>query len=795
MEQTSISSLSRSRKGIALPLVLGALTILSLLIFAIVSSSSNTYILNALVNHHSHARHITHAVMEEATLWIHEEFSNPLKSSKRREELLMAVFKPEEYSFELTGELHTLDILYGNKAGDLYANPDPGGAQAGIRIVDFDKVELREKHKAEVEFVKVRFHSFVPMRFHQSDLYTNPAAYYKDLFGFGGIPPLGDFIGFYTIHTKVKFGTVVREQMISRDFKIVNNAPIGGAYALFVTDVPSPSRQMSELNQGGKLIINAQNRGRIFVQGPLYLDAEGQPQGLQGQGPTGLSYPQFAGGGSGDWSGLSFVPSPRALTTCDFLSTKVVRPSKVSGMATYIGLPGGCVGMTLGDDAAQAKPDMQNYWAESVPYGQQSFSILGTPDSARLFKGHLFSADNKAPIGPFEGDVNQITDSTRARVEGGLIGNFHQINFQKRESCVPLSSIINFVGGLFAGGGTTSGASSTVGTGAMGTIASIPQVCMILYNSQSSGKIPAPYALGKYSPNLDRLEMVAGLITAGLQGLNASGNTNEGNNPLSVLGRGLTQMAESGAQAAVRQNRLSGGLGANDILPIPAIFPSNFKPFMRTASRKFPSLEAYMQSQGQTLNSNEILLDGNLWVDELVMKRAMSYRGVGTIASAHVPNSNIFKATADTPEIFGLKRADPLKDHLNLYYINAEEPESGKGMLKLKGEVIEASIYSYQGVKPEGTVAVLGNLVANVLNKVHIPQSSTLLVAFDANTFLQQDPRSQIPLRWYTISISPKISGMALTMNNRLTGTGDDGVKNFLESLDSPAPAPSTPTL
>ena len=457
MSLRSKNSHPRLQQGMAIPLVLGVLTILAILILVITRAGSQTYTQSALAAYNIKARHYAFAAIEYANDVVHQNLADPTLNQIWKERLVTTLLNQQgELTIDLMTEAKSFtkrlyQMLDANSEIKDFTNP--GGFQGGERITDFEGIEAAKNAGFELLQATVKFHNFKSIRFDTMNpsIYHDPSRYYRDRLGEqGGIAPIGDMIGFYTTHIKLRFGIVERELLITKDIKIINNEPIARNYALFSFGAPNALHSKNDLTSDGDLIIDANKFGRIRVMGPYYIDTEGYPKGTGNGTPVGWSYPTQS------WDGYSFIPSPRGITTGGF-SVKVERPEKERGTTMGIGI--GSSGLLnfpfSGDPGFKGLPKVQNYWAASVPVGEQHFSITGPRNAFREYRGLLyqFGTDNKAPIGPFTG-FDVLQEDMEARVEGHLIGNFSQINYEHMAFCQPISTYINLFSGLFGGGGT-----------------------------------------------------------------------------------------------------------------------------------------------------------------------------------------------------------------------------------------------------------------------------------------------------------------------------------------------------
>ena len=100
-------------------------------------------------------------------------------------------------------------------------------------------------------------------------------------------------------------------------------------------------------------------------------------------------------------------------------------------------------------------------------------------------------------------------------------------------------------------------------------------------------------------------------------------------------------------------------------------------------------------------------------------------------------------------------------------------------MLEIGGNII-GSVYSFQGVKPMGPdVSIQGNLVVELFNKQQFGNGNNLTVMYN-NEYLEADEK---PYQWFTVSVSPKISGFGTNLRLVNPGPGAQGVQVIVESI------------
>ncbi|PCJ20367.1 MAG: hypothetical protein COB02_04855 [Candidatus Cloacimonadota bacterium] len=547
----------KNNHGIALPLVLGAVSMMFILIITMMFTTSATYSQMSIVANNTQARMLSRAVVEEITQIMHERLSDPLRPRVWKVPLLSKVFEFKDYTVTFDpNELETLKILNGK---DFKNTINPGGFQGGERIVPIVNNEGKTALRAEIIKAEVKFHNFSYMLFSSFPKYNNPNNYYRDVLNRqGGQVPRGDFYGFATIFVRMKYGLVEKDYYVTKDIKVTNNEPIGKNYVAFFGGSPPTTVGNMDLNTPGKFEISAREKGRILMMGPYFLDVEGNPDGTGGA----ASKRTFSNG----WDSLAFMPSPRGIQICDsILSTGIERPDKKSGnMGISIGIGGsGCLGVVMSGDAGyKGNPEFQDYWAAGIEKGKQNFTITGPPGQFNLWQGLLFkedsdggkstgkkgesvsgTADSEIPVGEFN-TIAGIPSGHEGRVEGTLVGNYSHISYKKHHTCSTLMDVFSAfgdigssLGGLFgsSGGTKTDGGATTENSSSLPNLNS-PERSSELFNCndlkhefqdyQSNfylSELPLPIFQDSFS-KLSQISNEIALITSMIEVLNCKGN-------------------------------------------------------------------------------------------------------------------------------------------------------------------------------------------------------------------------------------------------------------------------------
>ncbi|MBW7874515.1 MAG: hypothetical protein H3C47_00845 [Candidatus Cloacimonetes bacterium] len=713
--------LRRDRLGLALPLVLGALIILTLLIFAISQGSTETYRLSAIINHGNHANFMALGAAEEMHDLVWNMVSNPLDLSERQA-VLEAVYGGGEFELDLLSKLkeaHKQEIKQ-KKAGTENKKPQTAVYEA-----------------------KARFHNFQTLAYSANGLYSTPTPYYRSPDGQFGQPAEGkDYFGFVTYTVKAQHGIITKTMKQTRPVKIVDMKPMGREYVLFEMD----TARGKKLNDGPPLIIWGNEKGRIRMDGPYQLDVGGQDDGKSGSGGffssgascgiagNSVSYPK-----SGQkWYDDAYVPTPKWLAGC-IPWFNGGRPSShfIGGISPQIC----CPLIPLGNDAMgmAAQPNAQTYLSANVPVTGQNFSMIGSPGAGagtfpNWFQGIKYAANGKLEEAQGVADSWDPQEKFEVRHEGIIIANYKSWKLQKLCFCIP-------VYGYF-------------------------QICIHGGMISEGGPIQDYYGFkGDKQPEVNWMATIIGAAVNLMSMGGATGIFEAGGMAMSNIGA-IMQSVGTQLMSNFVTGMLGGGnIGAAGVVApgdVKGAFPTGFRPMTRTAVRHFATLEEALWKK------NTLLLDGTYWVDELVAKNDFEYVGHGYLASLApetVANEVVLKKV--TPK-------NPKKDNYLSIWYNTVTPTP----LKVDAEEIEASIFSMPGIDPQKDLTLVGNLMCSNHNKDLM--KSSLNIIYDDEKLAQEE---EFYKDFFTISVSPKLDAFTTVIHVKPGGTGDDGVMNFVETL------------
>lgn len=745
-----------SRCGFFLPTVFVVLIIFVILGLTMMFSGTSEYQQTAVVIHGMKANQMVMAVLEELQTVVYDRVNHP--------DPTISVWRPA--------------VLSASKNGTEYSEDLTEDAESLLE----SRILVEEDLKGKVRKAKVTFHGWRRIKYSSEDRYDVDDVFYN-MEGLDVETPKApdDRYGYYTLRVAVEYGKALRSYTVTHDIKIIDVSPPAREFALFnFQPLGEDQRQytMKDLNEGGDFRVFANGKGRVFIRGPYVLKTSDHPQGVGGWRPEkkdntyplALSWWQWNAAPpfrDGQLQGGLFSSEPPARPKK--ASDSRIRPD-ISGIlgivgGAFLGPLGAAVGSALGsmaDDAMRGgdpgflMPDGEQGWfAGAIPWGQQTFSILGDPEGKVGGQLHLFRGlknkydENFRLIGsePFNGEASGFTGGMGSSVEpegGGLLGEYHVVKFNKETKKYIVVTREKY---------------ST--------------------SKQAGRPILAPYGIrfeekrgsvgGGFSAwlslGIDAIMAgaMAGAFDAGFGGGEAT---------FSVLGQeaitaggaeavayGLIGTLANQNAAQVFSNQLvatdtipATGLSAGDLTASfkDGFFPPNFKPYARAATRHYDTLEDAMPADG-----SPVLLDGVVLVDRLNTDKPLQYIGKGIIASySSGTDENI------EPKIGGPIQRMTEESHLTLAYITGASTDGlidGDAMLELGNSQNEASIVSSQGVKSSQQIAIQGNLVTQVMNKSKIPAGGGVHVFYDVDRLFPSDTSDRED--WLMISVSPKVSG------------------------------------
>lgn len=721
------------RRGIVIPIIIGILTIFFILLMAIGQGSTELGRNMSLINHRQHARFMALAAIEEMHNIVWNKVSNPINASGTRNDVIQAVTGGGEFELDLRNEL--------KHSNELYTNQKKIGAQTKGKAV----ISIFE--------AKVKFHNFKPIVYSSTQIYSNPNPYYRSPDGgVGGIPAGGpqgthqDFYGWVTYTVKAQHGIVTKQMKQSRPIKIVDMTPMGREYALFEME----SASGASLDEGPGFYIDANDVGRIRMDGPYYIDVEGGNNGLalswgnRSEATGGLSYPKWS---QNEWDDDSYVPSPKWVTTCPGWASlgghggkRLILPTGFSTSIMYavcLCCPA-LLPLPVDIIAQQMQPNNQQYISAKVRKGNQTFSLTGRNGNEK-FKGLLYA--DQAGYEAVQG-ISEDWDPDKGfevRHEGLIIGTFKSYNSTLTKFCIPIP---------------------------MTPIVT----CNWVWFTKDGPEFQQIYAYkGDEEPEIDWMGTLIGAafdIGSGLiatNGLSKVGEVGFNLATFAPIMKGIGHQLMG--QAA---GFLGGGLDPGAV-PTPQqitnAFPSGFRMSHRGAVRHFATLDEALWK------SNQLLLDGVLWIDDLNSKaRKIDYTGKGTIAYFGTQ----FSKEQIIPEIIA---ADDKKDFLNVWFYGGPN----KAFLRTEAEYLQFSLYASDGLNPKKPVTLVGNYMTSTIRKPELDNDIDLIYWFKK---LHDTTKEEFQKDFRIISMSPKVEAISEVTFNLNRGAGEDGVEIILGELE-----------
>ena len=166
---------------------------------------------------------------------------------------------------------------------------------------------------------------------------------------------------------------------------------------------------------------------------------------------------------------------------------------------------------------------------------------------------------------------------------------------------------------------------------------------------------------------------------------------------------------------------------------------------------------------------NKLLLDGIIWVDEMVAKKDVKYIGKGSIAMLGGGFSNPGELKKVEPEMEN-------RDFLNIFYLNPAQQEG----LRIDADYIKASIYSQSSINPLKPLVLIGNLMTSTIRKAEMEND---LVVTYWNQKLSEISEEDYQKDFRVVSLSPKVEGYSEVSFQLALGTGDDGIQTIVDSI------------
>ncbi|MCJ8345798.1 hypothetical protein MJH12_09675, partial [bacterium] len=340
-----------SKDGMVIPMVLGAITIMFILIISMIQATSNTAMQTSVINHSTHTRFMAQAAMEEMHVIAYEMLCDPRKASARKKslEIIKAVYGGGNY------ELDLLDKLQFSNRLESRQKKSKGKSSK----------KSKKKYQITISEAKAEFHDFSHILYNSLGLYRDPNPFYASPDMEGGVPSAGpsgthqDFYGFITYTVKVQHGPVVKTLTQSRSVKLVNMKPMARKYVVYEMD---PGNNKS-LNEGSGFYIYGNEEARIKMDGPYRLDVGGINNGLTelggGFGGGAFNWSGSENGAAGDviaypkaeddkWWDDSFVPPPKQLETCNLMIDAGRLSGKKFGISVAVGFC--CLALGIGTD-------------------------------------------------------------------------------------------------------------------------------------------------------------------------------------------------------------------------------------------------------------------------------------------------------------------------------------------------------------------------------------------------------------------------------------------------------------
>ncbi|MBI4859983.1 MAG: hypothetical protein HY815_06930 [Candidatus Riflebacteria bacterium] len=725
------------RAGMIIPIVLVVLIVMAILGVVLMFSSSSEYSQSALVAYGVRARELALAALEEANAAVYDKVNwNGGAAPEWRDDLFTQAKAKADANDRTTffpKNLLTLNLV-----------------PRSVRVASSSGGEIRS---ADVEFL-----GFKRMAYASTDTFLQDSIYYHDpdqkldlASDANGVKAPQEYTGYYRVKVAARYGRVTRTVSQIHDVKIVQTVPPARDFALFSFLPTNPGQQNGppddryaneDLNRGGACKVFAYGKGRVFVRGPFILESEGNPGGNGGVRPrSSSSYFQRK------WWTWQLIPSTR-----DGIVTRAgpplinfgvppARPDRTSRNRWIVGiftnLFGG-LGELLGDDPGWYILDGQQWYCETRDPDPKSFSVTGDPFAGNpvMYRGvlTLHDGNNRNPVRDAEGDLtpnwrlpDQAPGDDEARwvvePEGGLIGKYNVVKY----------SYSTYGWGLYEKYRV-----SRVG------------VTAARFGAHWEKKYEQSYWNRFFSDLFQAGTMMMFLGGAGLVAI-------PGLAPM-ALGAltipGPVVLATLGAMIGMSLTGSTGftNLGSVNVADLKDVFPPDFRIVARCVTRRYPKLKDLRS----VTTGNPVRLDGIVALDDLSCDRAFRYTGKGYLYSDE-PTAPP-KLTAPISPV----AAPPSDDYLTLYYGGGtDQPYQGSAMMEMKAaasgdSTVVGSVYATQGVKPQGSVQIVGNMSCGFVNKAQIPDASALQVHYRFDTLRPADRAVFRNGSWHAVAISQR---------------------------------------
>ncbi|MCO4783554.1 MAG: hypothetical protein KC646_14605 [Candidatus Cloacimonetes bacterium] len=730
-----------SKDGMVIPMVLGAITVLFILIISMLQASSNTAMQTSVINHSVHTRFMARAAMEEMHVIAYEMLCDPRKPTalKKSLEIIKSVYGGGNYELDLLDKLQFSSRLESKQTKTKSSN---------------SKKKSKKRYKVTISEARATFHDFSHILYNSLGLYKDPNPFYASPDMEGGVPSAGpsgshqDFYGFLTYKVTVQHGPVEKTLSQTKSVKLVNMKPMGRKYVVYEMD----PAQGKDLNEGEGFYIYGNEKARIKMIGPYNLEVGGINNGLTSVG-GGFGGGAFSWSGSdndasgkilsypikdeGAWWDAAFVPPPKQLPTCNLWVDAGRLSGSKGGAAIAVGFP--CIGIGLGtDQQGMATPQSWSHkWnSAKLEPDEQNFSLTGRPGEFSGFKGLLYKPGDPMdqPMGVTEEGVWDPEPKTEIRHEGNIIGKYK------------IHKLVKIAYQFWV----------TIG------VVPVPFTAHTWFGNGEED-LESYYAFqGDEEPKVNVMMAIIGDAIGAVGSYGVSGFADMAKNA-------VTQISGSGGLMGM-VNSIFGdktGFGGFDgkvtgPADINKYFPSGFRPINRAAVRRFPNLQTAFWKK------NKFLMDGVFWIDEVKAKRDFKYMGKGYIAT-----SDGF--VSQSAEVKGVRPDKKDRDYLS-FFIESSNP--GGDAFKIDAPEIIASIYSRNGVNPrKDGFNLVGNMISSNIFKENLEHDMNVIYNVDKLALDEEEYSS-----WMVMSLSPKIDAFSQTMK-RLGGDGDDGVQNIVDGI------------
>lgn len=810
------------RSGVFTPVVIMVLTVFAILGVTYSFTGASSYGQSAQTILTVKAGLLAQAALEEAQMVVYDRVNRPPKEA--------AQLRPEWKNELLTKVEEEVKAKESGTGPIRFAGADDKGWINLLQSGMVEKVKTLAPDlsgDAEITECKVKFYGFRRIPYNEKgDIYKKESFYRNELLD-KDVPDFipNDFIGYYTIRATAKSRGQTKSFAVTHDIKIVNCAPIAHEFGLFqMQDVPDAHKE-TDLIGGGAWRLYPRGFARIYMKGPYTTESEGFPDGNGGYGPADPNDPKQVvsnnflkfTNNNGDvekWEGWHLIPNPRAgisKRAALVLPRDQVRPytKSTSIGATIVGeltnnVPlvsaAGPLATSLGADPGLYIPENEVWYTGFKDHTGKEFSLCGEP-RGKAADGFGFSC--------FRGEVFRLeANNGGQKLDGKAFWPAEELSRDQTSGVKPFQYVGQYL---------DNPPGDIEKNWYIAPEAFLKMKCHVVrfkhpgVNWTDIFRLRNPFNLS-YNLELEDTSSTPGGVATQLYGLHWE----------PVRTRGILDSILDGVFAITPIGMFMAPIGFFPLFNLdPRAFfsgsvpggsedfkdvrqkslPSNYKGvWSRAATRMYKKLSR-MKSMVDAKSSNaefaKLMLDGVLWSNDMKLETPIQYTGKG-IMGGEPANQDANEAVVQGPVVPVRPRLEEAQardgvpadwqndnrrwsteNYLTLIWqgVTAKVADGNQMMLlKLKNvgsrPLIDASVLSTHGVKPDGTVTLHGNLTCNLINKSKMAPTSTFILDYNDRVLARRNPGAGQPAetaataievmtkgQWHNCAVSPRISG------------------------------------